>query len=133
MDYAHAIYTDFSAHVEFGGVYKITYQVKDTLKTDEFTSPEINLLRFTGEDWRQIKANGASKERAAAELAADLGIDLSEVAAFGDDYSDVGMLRNCGAGVAVLNAVAEAKTAADFVCGDCDDDGVAKWIEENVL
>jgi hydroxymethylpyrimidine pyrophosphatase-like HAD family hydrolase len=30
------------------------------------------------------------------------------------------------------NAIDECKVVVDYVCGDCDD-GVAKWIEENVL
>jgi len=43
------------------------------------------------------------------------------------------MLRDCGAGVAVKNAIGEVKTIADFICPDNDDDGVAKWIEEYML
>jgi len=53
--------------------------------------------------------------------------------AFGDDYNDIEMLRECGIGVAVDNAIYEAKVAADYACGGCDEDGVAKWLEVNVL
>jgi ribosomal protein S18 acetylase RimI-like enzyme len=42
------------------------------------------------------------------------------------------MLRECGVGVAVANAIDEAKAAADYICDDCDNDGMAKWLEENV-
>ncbi|MDR1537850.1 MAG: HAD hydrolase family protein [Clostridiales bacterium] len=42
-------------------------------------------------------------------------------------------MRDCGVCVAVANAIDEAKTVADYICGDCDDDVVAKWLEENVL
>jgi hydroxymethylpyrimidine pyrophosphatase-like HAD family hydrolase len=35
--------------------------------------------------------------------------------------------------VAVENAIDEAKAAADYICDTCDNDGVAKWLEENVL
>jgi hydroxymethylpyrimidine pyrophosphatase-like HAD family hydrolase len=34
--------------------------------------------------------------------------------------------------LAVANALDEVKAAADYVCGDCDEDGVARWIFENV-
>ena len=47
--------------------------------------------------------------------------------------TDFEMLCGCGIGVAVAKAIDEAKAVADFICDDCDDDGVAKWLEENVL
>ena len=73
----------------------------------------------------------ATKRKAIEATAAYFGIFLSDVAAFGDDHNDIEMLRVCG--VAVANAVDEAKAAADFCCGANDSDGVAKWIEERVL
>ena len=42
------------------------------------------------------------------------------------------MLRNCGVGVAVANAIDEAKAAADAVCGSNDEDGVARWLEAHL-
>jgi hydroxymethylpyrimidine pyrophosphatase-like HAD family hydrolase len=47
--------------------------------------------------------------------------------------NDIEMLRECCFGVAVANALDEVKATADFVCGDCDEDGAAKWLEENYL
>jgi len=75
----------------------------------------------------------ATKSKAVAELARIWGIAPSEIVAFGDDSNDIDMLSYAGIGVAMSNALDEAKTAADFICGDCDNDGVAKWLEENVL
>lgn len=75
----------------------------------------------------------ARKRNAVNALAVQFGIQLSEIVAFGDDHNDVEMLRDCGVGVAAANAIDEAKAAADYICGDCDDDGVAKWLEENIL
>ena len=83
--------------------------------------------------WYQIKSKKAAKQYAITEVCTQLGIKISEVVAFGDDYNDVGMLRECGVGVAVANAIDEAKTAADYICDTNDNDGVAKWLEENVL
>jgi len=62
-----------------------------------------------------------------------LNIPLKNVAVFGDDTSDIDILRSAGIGVAVQNAIPEVKAVADYVCGDCDKDGVARWIEENIL
>jgi len=53
--------------------------------------------------------------------------------AFGDDWNDIELLRNCGTGIAVANALNEAKAVADYVCASNDEDGVAKWLEEYVL
>ena len=75
----------------------------------------------------------ARKINAVKKIAAHYGFSPAETVAFGDDYNDVEMLRECGAGVAVNNAIDAAKAAADFVCGDCDDDGVSKWLEKHIL
>jgi hydroxymethylpyrimidine pyrophosphatase-like HAD family hydrolase len=46
-----------------------------------------------------------------------------EVAAFGDDHNAIEMLRNCGIGVAVENAIDKAKAAADYLCDTNDNYG----------
>lgn len=60
-------------------------------------------------------------------------IDISEIIAFGDDYNDIEMIKNCGIGVAMANAVDEVKAVSDFVCDTNDNDGVAKYISELLL
>lgn len=80
-----------------------------------------------------IMNKNARKRNAVIALATEFGVSLAEVAAFGDDYNDIEMLRECGAGVAVANAIDEAKAAADYICDANDNDGVAKWLERNVL
>ena len=75
----------------------------------------------------------ATKWEAIKTAAARFNISTDEVAAFGDDYNDISMLQGCGAGIAVANALDEVKAVADFICDSNDNDGVAKWIEENVL
>lgn len=66
-------------------------------------------------------------------LAEHAGIPLSAVCAFGDDYNDIGMLRACGTGVAVANALPEVRQAADFIAPANEDDGVARWLAEHLL
>jgi len=46
---------------------------------------------------------------------------------------DVEILRECGISVAVANAVDEAKAVADNICDTNENDGVAKWLRENVI
>jgi HAD superfamily hydrolase (TIGR01484 family) len=75
----------------------------------------------------------AVKANAVKLLVERYGYDMREIIAFGDDFNDVEMIKQCGIGVAVSNAIGEAKAAADFICGSNDEDGVAKWIEDNLF
>jgi len=89
---------------------------------------EINSERFIF-----IMSRKAKKSLAVKFLAERYGFDIKETAAFGDDYNDIEMLAQCGASVAVANAIDEAKAAAGYICASNDEDGVAKWIEKNIL
>ena len=48
---------------------------------------------------------------------------------FGDDNDDLEPIIQCGYGVAVGNALAHVKEAADEVAESNDDDGVARCLE----
>lgn len=74
-----------------------------------------------------------SKHHGLSLVLKQLDISPEEVACFGDDMPDIGMIKLCGAGVAMENAKDSVKKAADYICLSNNDDGVAKWIEENVL
>lgn len=91
------------------------------------------LQTYRGEQMYAFLPQGAGKVQAIRALAEQLQISLEEIAAFGDDKNDIEMLQMCGVGVAVANAVPEAKAAADCVALSNDEDGVARWLEENVL
>jgi hydroxymethylpyrimidine pyrophosphatase-like HAD family hydrolase len=95
--------------------------------------PELKVHRFANEDLCDVGASGASKAVGVKILAGHFNISMAEIAAFGDNYNDVEMLRECGIGIAVENATAECRQAANHTCADCDSDGVARWIEENLL
>ena len=81
----------------------------------------------------QIMHKDATKMKAIVALAASWGIAMHEVVAFGDDYNDMDMLQGCGKGVAMANAVEDIKKIATESCDSNDNDGVAKWLEENIL
>ena len=95
--------------------------------------PEFSFLHNSKSDIWDINPKEATKQNGIRAISKHFNIHLSEIAAFGDDFSDVAMLRECGIGVAMSNAIGECKAVADCVCGDCDCDGVAKWLEQNVL
>jgi hydroxymethylpyrimidine pyrophosphatase-like HAD family hydrolase len=43
------------------------------------------------------------------------------------------MVKNSEVGVAVSNAIESVKAVADYICDAHDNNGVAKWIKQNVL
>ena len=63
----------------------------------------------------------------------ELGVRPEETASFGDDLADIEMLRHCCFGIAVDNALPDVKAAADDVTSSNEEDGVARWLEKNVL
>ena len=127
-------YSDFSTY-DPNGVQKIAIEAQDIslLSSVDFDGLGCHVHSHQGEMWYMVMEKSATKLNTVAAVAEYFSIALSDVAAFGDDCNDVGMLRACGTGVAVANAIDEAKAAADFVCGTNDEDGPARWIEENLL
>jgi hydroxymethylpyrimidine pyrophosphatase-like HAD family hydrolase len=75
----------------------------------------------------------ATKEEALAELAQQAGIQPEEVLALGDAEADAEMLRWAGIGVAMGNAMPEARAAAQWIAPDHDEAGVAVAVERFVL
>ena len=78
----------------------------------------------------EINQARANKGDAVLALAEYLGLKADETMAFGDGLNDVPMLKKAGVGVAMENASAEVKASADWITASCDEDGVAKTIEE---
>lgn len=95
--------------------------------------PTLRIQGYTDSALVTFQHINARKETALTAVMEQLNVSPNEVAAFGDDRNDIEMLRICGVKVAVANALDEVKAVADYVCGDCDEDGVARWLEENVL
>ncbi len=81
----------------------------------------------------EINCLNTTKGTALAELAGKLNIKQSDVAAVGDNYLDQEMIEWAGTGVCVANGAESVKQIADVVVPDCDDDGVAYFIERYVL
>jgi 3-deoxy-D-manno-octulosonate 8-phosphate phosphatase (KDO 8-P phosphatase) len=69
------------------------------------------------------------KRPALTELLAHLGLRPEQACAVGDDLPDLPVLRACGVRVAVADACAEVRAAADYVCRT---DGGAGAVREAV-
>jgi hypothetical protein len=124
---------DFAAHdIDAEKVYVVTNNPEDIAFIESLLPDELYLSMNMGY-FAMVMHKDATKSRAISELAKIWGIDPSEIVSFGDDFNDIDMLIYAGFGVAMANAIGEAKTAADYVCGSNDEDGAARWLEENVL
>ena len=127
-------YNDFSDFNEPG--MKLCIQTLDKEKVTKVASSvgleQVDYLPFSDIPWYKLSKRDATKERAIEALCKYLNIQPSQVAAFGDDFNDIGMLKLCGKGIAMENAIDEVRQIADEVCGSNEADGVAKWIENHI-
>jgi len=85
---------------------------------------------FTAPFYYEFTPLGVDKTRALKETFSVLGIDASEVIAFGDAQNDLSMLKWAGTGVAMGNAVDEVKEASDYVTLSNNEDGIAAALEK---
>ncbi len=74
-----------------------------------------------------------SKAFGVQKLAEILGIPLLETMAIGDSDNDIPMLEIAGHSVAMGNANAGAKAAANYVTTNCEENGFAKAVYDYVL
>ncbi|MCL2353075.1 MAG: Cof-type HAD-IIB family hydrolase [Defluviitaleaceae bacterium] len=128
-----AIQTNFSTWSNID-VFKISAKIskEDACKIVDGID-DVEAIPFHGELEVRFAHKDATKLKALEAVAGHYNISLASIAAFGDDYNDVEMLAACGYGVAMANGIDLAKDAAKFVTfATNDEDGVAKWLEENV-
>ena len=74
-----------------------------------------------------------SKGHALEVLARYHNVDITEVMAFGDQENDLEMIQTAGIGIAMGNAREDLKEIANDIADTNNNDGFAKWIEENIL
>ncbi|WP_407435687.1 HAD family hydrolase [Treponema sp.] len=128
-------FTDFK---DFNGTcMKMCIETQDREKVAKVASvigeDNVEYLPFSDIPWYKLSKRGATKEKAIEALCKSLNISPKNIAAFGDDFNDIGMLTLCGTGVAMSNAIKEVKDAANEVCLSNEEDGVAHWIEKFLI
>ena len=132
--FSHYQYTDFSGTHD-NRYLKITLDASSPAAVEKIAAnyPMCDMLRYTGEDLYRFANRDAVKWNAVKAMAEYYKVSTDEFVAFGDDKNDLEMLANCGTGVAVENAINEVKAVAKYICGSNENDGVAKWLEDNLL
>lgn len=114
--------------------YKVCVQTTDQELMDRIiqkAGPEIcEAMLFSDIPWFKVAPKTATKENAILFLSDYLNIPTEQMIAFGDDFSDIGMLKLCGRGIAMGNAIPQVKEIADEITLTNDEDGVAVYIEQ---
>lgn len=125
-----AVWNDFSKPIE-RDADQICFLMTDPDVVERLKKEFGDLSWITYRDGSHaVVQKGVSKLSGIERVAALYGLELSEIAAFGDDAGDCEMLRRCGLGVAVGNALEQAKEAADYLTASNEEDGVARFIRE---
>jgi len=127
------IVTDYSSVP--GGADKLYALIEGPDQLDLITPllPKELYLNLTRDNLAMIMHREATKFNGVLAVAREFNIAESEIIAFGDDVNDKDLLLNAGLGVAMGNSVEEIKLIADYICDTNDNDGVAKWLNENIL
>ncbi|OPX61850.1 MAG: Phosphoglycolate phosphatase [Methanomassiliicoccales archaeon PtaB.Bin215] len=116
------LYTDHWRHTEVG--LSRETDLATVLKALEGWPLEVEATGFA----IHLMEKGHSKMAGVRKACELIGVDVSEVAAFGDADNDALMLKECGYGVAVGNASDKAKSAADLVTQGRHAEGVREGL-----
>ena len=104
------------------------------LELNRILSPKFECVyyveQYSGDWWLEIHPKGASKASALRLLKDMLG--AHRVVCFGDGINDTSMFECADECYAVSNACDELKAIATGVIGSNEDDGVAKYLLENI-
>lgn len=134
----HGALHDIGAYRVDAEAYRHAPVYQMNVYVDEAGERELHESGVLGETYQTIRwhpqsvdflPRAASKARGIAACCARLGIAREEVMAFGDGLNDIEMLEYAGIGVAMGNAKAQAKAAADYVTANVGDDGVYRALQ----
>lgn len=108
-------------------------ELYNKLQEKDISELDINIMQDSFDDrkWIEIVKKGCTKYKAIADLANYLNINNDEIIAFGDGLNDIDMLKKCGTGVALSNALPIVKEISNFVTVyDHNHDGVTEFLKE---
>ena len=128
-----AVYCDYGAEMAVRANKIVAELPEEGIARGIADAMDCRLQAYRGENWYAFLPKEAGKLAAIRALTGISGIPAEAIAAFGDDDNDLEMLKNCGLGVAVANAVPRVLAMADAVTRSNDEDGVARWLAAHCL
>ena len=126
----NTVITDFKNAIENDAFYLDGNADKQALPEKNH---DIRIVTYSDVSIVSIVHREATKLNALITTGNVLNIKKDDIIVFGDDYSDIELLSNYNNSIAVSNAINECKKAAKYICDSNENDGVARWLEENVL
>ena len=87
---------------------------------------------FTGPFYFEFTAKDIDKAKALDTVLKPLDITADEVIAFGDGHNDISIIKYAGTGVAMENAIADLKEAADEITLSNEQDGIAESLLKHI-
>ncbi|WP_410982888.1 HAD family hydrolase [Bacillus cereus] len=99
-------------------------------KLKEQFQHKVNVICTDQNQLIQIMGRNVSKENAVLNWCQKHEISAEQVMAFGDDWNDIGLFKECGYPIAMGNAISELKELACYVTNSNDNDGVAHILEQ---
>ena len=132
-NWGESIWSDYSDFSE--EALKICVEIfdDDTAKKIVSNLTDCDVIRFSDGYWYKFTRKNVTKENAISVMCEKCDIPVNDITSFGDDLADIGMLKMTGTGIAMGNALDEVKEIADIVIGSNDNDGIAEYIEKNIL
>lgn len=128
QSWGDSIYTDFENFDQ--SALKMCVEIFDSDTADKLKNAlaDCDCIRFSDGFWYKFTKKGVTKENAIMRICSACNITPENIMAFGDDLADIGMLKLCGMGIAMGNAIQEVKDSADAVIGTNDNEGIADFL-----
>jgi len=137
------IEADLKATAKEHSILKTVVIVREEQELDRFarvarTFPHLHCASATGAGdpditFCNITSPAASREAAFNAILERLQLPVERVFAFGDGEADMAFLRMAGLGIAMGNAPATVRAAADLLTRSVEEDGVAYALQRLIL
>lgn len=108
----------------------VVEDLEDIPSMVEALSPYFDIQRHQTDNSFDLTLRGVSKALGIRELVKRLEHDPQDTVAFGDGRNDIEMLEEVGLGIAMGNAVIEAKDAANYITDSIENQGIKKALEK---
>lgn len=119
-------------HVEANKISILCPKWDSKAQFDEMYNPRFGerlYVTCAGDEWLDFMNLGVDKGSGIRHLAEHLGINLADVAAFGDTYNDIPMLEMVGHGFVMANAAEHMHEHGNFLAPSNNEAGVAVVID----
>jgi Cof subfamily protein (haloacid dehalogenase superfamily) len=91
---------------------------------------DSNLIITDNGKLGQIMAQGVNKLSSLKYILNELGTSIDRVMFFGDDVNDIELIKECGIGVAMGNAIEKVKNVANYITSTNEEDGIAVFLNQ---